>query len=582
MSNADQPREPTTAQAVESGGGRYFSAQQLTYAAAGVVVGAALVLAVSCVVAGWLRPSNELGDRDGGGGGSSDKDPKKRLFVDWPKPDLVLLLSGQQHGYLLPCGCSSPQVGGLERRYNFVQWLKKDKGWPVLGVDVGDVPQRRGPRDLPNVQGLIKYAYSMRALKQIGYKAVTVGEYEGAMPLSAPLAEYALSELVPRVLVANLKDRDDLYPEQQEDCIVEHVKEAKLNIGIVGVVGPSVAAKIKDPRAEFPDGSVAKVLPVILKKMDAGKVKPAEAKPDLRVLLYQGTPKEAAACAKAFPSQFQVILCLCEADEPPGKAEKEGETLIICVGHKGKYVGAVGINRTGKDKPKFELRYQLVSMGEEFKTPEGKEKDQPILKLLEAYTRELKEGVNGKPYLAMYGQSKHPSQVGLDADKMPTYVGSERCKNCHRHAYDIWKKSEHSHAYDALVAGARPDSAKNPSLRQYDPECIVCHTVGFGYVSGFKNETDSPKLKHVGCESCHGPASLHVKNENNVAAREALNAWKVKGKEDAEAKKARMMRIEIQLCIKCHDQENDVHWKFDKWFAGGEKKHKIEHNTPKD
>ena len=27
-----------------------------------------------------------------------------------PKPDAVLLLSAQQHGYMLPCGCSRPQV----------------------------------------------------------------------------------------------------------------------------------------------------------------------------------------------------------------------------------------------------------------------------------------------------------------------------------------------------------------------------------------------------------------------------------------------------------------------------------------
>src|SRR5437763_16434877 len=37
------------------------------------------------------------------------------LFRSWPKPDLALVLSGEQHGYLLPCGCSRPQYGGLER-----------------------------------------------------------------------------------------------------------------------------------------------------------------------------------------------------------------------------------------------------------------------------------------------------------------------------------------------------------------------------------------------------------------------------------------------------------------------------------
>src|SRR2546426_3771802 len=47
------------------------------------------------------------------------------LFRDWPKPDVALLLTGEQNGYLQPCGCSAIQLGGLARRYNFSQSLGK-------------------------------------------------------------------------------------------------------------------------------------------------------------------------------------------------------------------------------------------------------------------------------------------------------------------------------------------------------------------------------------------------------------------------------------------------------------------------
>src|SRR5262249_3702664 len=151
-------------------------------------------------------------------------------------------------------------------------------------------------------------------------------------------------------------------------------------------------------------------------------------------------------------------------------------------------------------------------------------------------------------YLAKYRPTKLPSQVDKPADQKPEYVGSDRCMKCHESAYEIWKKSPHSHAYQSLV------DAKNPSNRQYDGECIVCHTVGFTYASGFRNEKDTPTLLNVGCESCHGPASQHVKNPNNAGLREALNPWKHDVK-----------RIEIDLCVKCHDPDNDVHWSFDKW-----------------
>ncbi len=100
------------------------------------------------------------------------------------------MLTADQHGYLSPCGCSEPQKGGLERRYNFLQMLK-ERGWPVVAVDLGNVPQAEAPAGLPNKQGLIKYRYAMQAMKEMGYTAVGVGDHEASMPLLTALAEFA-------------------------------------------------------------------------------------------------------------------------------------------------------------------------------------------------------------------------------------------------------------------------------------------------------------------------------------------------------------------------------------------------------
>src|SRR4051812_33381515 len=151
-----------------------------------VTLAAVSLIAATGAMVCWLRPPAD----DGGPNEPEIKLPN-HLFRNWPKPDVALVLSGQQHGYLLPCGCSRPQKGGLERRYNFVQLLK-DKGWLVTAVDGGDVPQVNGPQGLPNVQGPIKYRYSMEALNLIGYDkakeqhayaAVGIGPNELAMPL---------------------------------------------------------------------------------------------------------------------------------------------------------------------------------------------------------------------------------------------------------------------------------------------------------------------------------------------------------------------------------------------------------------
>src|SRR5207248_1922505 len=125
--------------------------------AAGVMAGAAIAIAASCFKSGPPPESP-----------AEDKNGKQHLFRDWPEPDLVLIFSGQQHGYLDPCGCSRPQIGGLVRRYNFMQGLK-ERGWPIDAVDAGDIAQRKAPAGLPNIQGLLKYKKSMEALQRMDY-----------------------------------------------------------------------------------------------------------------------------------------------------------------------------------------------------------------------------------------------------------------------------------------------------------------------------------------------------------------------------------------------------------------------------
>jgi hypothetical protein len=334
-------------------------------------------------------------------------------------------------------------------------------------------------------------------------------------------------------------------------------------VAVAGVVGPSTATKVqekvRDPDVQFDPPE--RVLPAVLQELQAHQ-------PELLVLLYQGTLAEAKACAAKFP-RFHVVLCQTREPEPSGRPERVGNTLVIGVGHKGKYVGVVGANRTGRPGQPFEMRYELVCLVEDYETPEGEDGKNPIHALLDTYAQDVKRG----NYMAMYHQNKHELQVDYPDAK---YVGSEKCKKCHESAYAVWKAEiqgddgyvrSHARAYASLV------NAKRPALRHYDAECVRCHVTGFGYLTGFKNETETPILKDVGCEVCHGPGSAHLKDNYDVKLNKLMNPYKTQPNETPQQKQQRINALD-QFCQRCHDTDNDVHWKIDKW-------EKIAHPEPK-
>ena len=496
---------------------------------------------------------------------STDKVP---MFVGWNKPDLAIVVSGQMQGYVQPCGCSDPQKGGLARRYNFIQSLK-DRGWPVTAVDLGDIAPPAGP------QQLIKYVVSMKALKLMGYQAMGIGKNEFLMPLTEALGNYSANVAQPRLVTANLAETTQgglfhtLNVRQGDISTTSNVK-----VGVTGAIGPLTAKEIK---AGLPPGEKDikildkdQVLPAILKVL-------ADNKADLSILLYQGREKDSKECAKILHSAHlnnraiapvNILVCLTDEEEPPAFPTKDAgapNTSIVTIGHKGRYVGVFGVWKNPKGG--VDLKYQLVAIGPEYATKAGQEKANPVMDLMERYAAEVRDG----NFLARFPRDNHEVQVAL---KDARYVGTEICAGCHDDAYKVWKKTSHAHAYDTLVT-----KAMDPKLRQFDGECVACHTVGFKHHTGYFDpppgatakqiEKHNLKLLDVGCESCHGPGSEHANNPINKELYRFLNPYghsekernpNTPANEKSELLKKRMSRMDYGLCQKCHDIENDVHW----------------------
>lgn len=84
-------------------------------------------------------------------------------------PNLTLLVSGEELGYLESCGCAEGQLCGFSRRDSVIQQLAV-KGKTLLPVANGDLI------DDASRQSELKAEIGFAALKEMGYAAYNVGE----------------------------------------------------------------------------------------------------------------------------------------------------------------------------------------------------------------------------------------------------------------------------------------------------------------------------------------------------------------------------------------------------------------------
>lgn len=98
------------------------------------------------------------------------------------------------------------------------------------------------------------------------------------------------------------------------------------------------------------------------------------------------------------------------------------------------------------------------------------------------------------------------------------FVSSKKCKMCHLKQYSSWEETKMARALEVLKPGQAVEAKKKQGLdpeADYtsDPECLQCHSTGYGKPGGFVSLEETPNLAGVGCESCHGPGSEYLKPE---------------------------------------------------------------------
>ncbi|HLJ12721.1 MAG TPA: multiheme c-type cytochrome [Planctomycetaceae bacterium] len=405
-----------------------------------------------------------------------------------PAGPVVLVVSGDTAGWIVPCGCTSNQSGGLLRRGTFVS--QQRQAGPVIVADAGGAADGASPYQRLKFEAIISGELAM------GIAAHNIGESEAMLGITY-LRDLARERHVP-FLSANLRDSGG----QNIFEPLRIIESGGLRVALVGVLtAPKTRGTARDWRVDDPREAVLTTLAAHRGKFDRAVVLAYLAENELREL------------AAALPEVDAVI------GGPTGQSlapERIGPAVLASATNKGKFLVSLSLPPTTKVPPAAEI----VEMSTAFAD------DPAQLDNVQLFRRALAQ----RDFDAVETGLAPP---GTFAPEMRV-AGTVVCQECHADASAIWRDSNHSHAWETLVA----DEA------HVDPMCQKCHTTGFGLPGGFQSRSKSAALVSVGCESCHGPAKAHA---------------------DTPAKRTPFVARE--QCTRCHDHENSPEFEFASYWS---------------
>ncbi len=382
-------------------------------------------------------------------------------------PSIHIVLTGEENGYLEPCGCSEEQLGGLSKRHTLISHLK-EKDENLILLSLGDLPSKVGRQDE------IKMETALDALDRMGYVVHNIGEKD--LNMGIDLLGYLSQISNVDFVSSNIVDLDtsafNIKP-----YIIKEIKteESILKVGILGIVSPElIESACQDVKVLDP---ILALKPLLSDLHD---------KTDFLLLLSHAEMAESIKIAEVCP-EFDLIVSGHLVDRPDLYLKKVNNTYVIPVGEKGKYVSEITLSLQEKQTDEGGSFNSFLSAIETIPLDGKFEDSHEIAMLLRTYQQRLKD----EELLAQVFKVDPPS--GLE------FIGNKDCAVCHGKIFKHWEETGHSSAYETLVR----------SGHEYDPECVECHVIGLNYFTGFETIESTPALKGVGCESCHGPGSDH-------------------------------------------------------------------------
>ena len=420
---------------------------------------------------------------------------------------LTVVVSGDTDGWIVPCGCTSNQSGGLPRRASYLAELAT--GSEVLVADVGGAPRGKSTYDRLKFEAILQGELAM------GVAAHNIGAGEAALGPDY-LREVARRLHVPFVSTNVLLENGQPLAETLR--IVQATRPQGTGcptgcpgrrVAILGVLSPKFAANhehiLPGLRITPPREAVLQAL-----RQAAGRYQTA-------IVLAYVPEEELQTLAEGLP---EVDVVVGGPTGQPVAPRHLGPTLVLSATKQGKFLARL-------DAP-----------------PDAK---QPwtggIVELSDHFADDPTQVANVAKFRQKLGHRDIPADdtsfghgLPAGAPKEFAVAGTKTCRDCHKPETKVWDKSGHARAWKSLQEHAA----------QVDPECQRCHTTGYGLPGGFVSLGRSPERFQVGCEDCHGPSREHVREPKIHTGYFAQAA---------------------NQCIACHDRENSPRFDFDAYWA---------------
>jgi len=440
-----------------------------------------------------------------------------------PSRDVTIALVGEVRGELEPCGCPTLPWGGFERRATQLKKLRTSSPGPVFHIDAGDTLVKGfATQRADKLEERAKEV--LRLSEMVGVDVWVVGASDlMAFPASALLTV----DGPPRISATWLtSDGTPLLP----PSIV--LERDGLRLGVIGLSAT--------PNA---DSGLTQRDPV-----EAARAALAELPDNLDLALaVSNLNEDAVAKVAAEVPGLSVILSTRGSEYDTPTLRRSPHTPIIETPDRGRYLQVLHARLgSGPDEPlllhpeapKWRARLSSVRRGDaDTLTTAGSGRNLALINTV-PLSADLDDMGPIRERLERYQERQRVDAAARAEAPSPhsaTYASSGACVNCHSDEFARWTLTKHAKAWITLVRRGETDN----------PECVGCHTTGYGEPGGLGELTDSNvrQFKGVQCEECHGPMGGHPSNPDVTSSS-----------------------VTRETCLKCHDEANSPQFDYETYL----------------